>query len=288
LDTIPCSLSDEESLLLEALQLDGRMLGEVCKTFRGLGVQGSLQPAGAIGVVGGRDLERWGIRSVSGFLEDAAWEMDLERFQGPKLVFQNIIAHIANPKPRIRLIGAYDNQATVTLDTVNNIVGREKGIDLFAILALLHSDVVNWFVSSAVYNQAIRTMHFDQYFLDKIPLPKSFDRLQPQLSQAARRCVAGTRQFRRLLDAARRKWTDEGFRGPANNIMAQLAEAATATPASPAAGNGSMPAVAKRLAERWVPKLRECWRGRNRDLARINQTVQSAYGVSEHQQVFKV
>src|SRR5262249_48251162 len=86
----------------------------------------------------------------------------------------------------IRLIGTHDAEQTVTLDTVNNIVVKESDIDLYAILALLHADLVNWFVYAVVYNKAIRTMHFDQYFLDKILLPAGFERVQSRLARLAK------------------------------------------------------------------------------------------------------
>jgi N-6 DNA Methylase len=217
-ETFPCALTDRELQLLQRLEavskresgcqtclppgrsgdrphvgkpgvdLQPLNLGDICKTFRGLGLQRSLRRSGGIPVVGGRDLERWRIRSFSGWVRGVDDEV-LKRFQRPKLVFQNIIAHIARPHAHIALIGAYDPNHTVTLDTVNNIVPRLPQISLLAVLALLHSDFINWFVYAVVYNKAIRTMHFDQYFLNKIPLPASFEKLQKELGRLAEQCT---------------------------------------------------------------------------------------------------
>jgi hypothetical protein len=286
-DTIPCSLSDRGQQILESLELDGSTVGEVCKTFRGLGLQGRLHPDGKIPVIGGRDLERWGLRSASGFLEENGI-VDLDRFRVPKLLFQNIIAHVANPKPHIVLIGAYDEDRTVSLDTVNNIVSKKKGIDLFAILALLHSDFVNWFVYSVVFNNAIRTMHFDQYFLDKIPLPKGFDVLQQKLSRAARQCIQATRRVRELLAVARVQLTN---RKPssANRIVDRLIETATRRPSSPVDSDPWLPpSVFVAIEGRFLEELREHWHRRNSEMHRINVIVKSAYGASKYQDVFEL
>ncbi|MBL9125193.1 MAG: hypothetical protein JNG90_16270, partial [Planctomycetaceae bacterium] len=61
---------------------------------------------------------------------------------------------------------------------------------------------VNWLVYTVVYNRAIRTMHFDQYFLQKVPLPRRWDQAAPRLGELASECLA--------LAAARRQWTHAG------------------------------------------------------------------------------
>jgi hypothetical protein len=119
----------------------------------------------------------------------------------PKLLFQNIIAHIERPEPHVRLIGTLDQQGAVTLDTVNNLVVRTAGVNLKAVLALLHSDTVNWLVYSVVYNRAIRTMHFDQYFLNKIPLPVEWDHVAPRLADLADVCLSATAQLKEMPTA---------------------------------------------------------------------------------------
>jgi hypothetical protein len=86
----------------------------------------------------------------------------------------------------------------VTLDTVNNLVPMDPTLDLFGLLGLLHSDFVNWFVYSVIYNKAIRTMHFDQYFLNKIPLPDGFASLLGQLAPLAQKCCNATQTIASL------------------------------------------------------------------------------------------
>ena len=142
------------------------------------------------------------MRSHSGCLSEKKHGLDLRQFQREKLVFQNIIAHVARPQPRIILIGAHDPNRTVTLDTVNNLIARDSAIDLYGLLGLLHSEFMNWFVYSVIYNKSIRTMHFDQYFLDKIPLPEDFVTLLGRIAPLARRCCTAAEAIAELSQAA--------------------------------------------------------------------------------------
>lgn len=183
--TLPCALDAADLSRLDQLQLADTTVGDLAKTWRGLPLQRRLQDVGEIPVLGGRDVARWRTRGASGYVAAEELAKLIEPFQRTKLLFQNIIAHVANPTPHILLIGAYDDAGSVTLDTVNNLTPREPGLPLEGLLALLHSRLVNWFVYSVIYNKAIRTMHFDQYFLNKVPLPLGYEALLPRLAELA-------------------------------------------------------------------------------------------------------
>jgi hypothetical protein len=200
--TLPCALDRGELRLLDELQWDDVTVGELVKTWRGLPLQRRLAPKGDLPVVGGRDLQRWSIRSASGYLSTADAAVHREAFRLPKLLFQNIIAHVNRPQPHILLIGAHDTQGTITLDTVNNLTPRAPGLPLEGLLALLHSRLINWFVYSVVYNKAIRTMHFDQYFLNKIPLPPKYEKLLAHLAALATVVAPDLGAIDRAVDAA--------------------------------------------------------------------------------------
>ena len=183
--TLPCALTSAELRRAGRLSFADEALGDVCRTFRGLPAQRWLTERGETPVIGGRDLERWRIRSVRGYLPRSA-PFDLGPFACEKLAFQNIIAHATRPEPHVQLIGLYDDRQTVTLDTVNNLVATDPRVDLPGLCALLHSKLVNWLVYSLIYNKAVRTMHFDQYFLNKIPLPPAWPALLDRLSAPAK------------------------------------------------------------------------------------------------------
>jgi len=189
--TFPCAVTAAELKRAANLRLSDAAIGDVCRTFRGIPAQRWLAGDGPTPVIGGRDLERWRIRGASGRLP-AEGPFNLAPFAREKLVFQNIIAHVGRPRPHILLTGAYDAGQTVTLDTVNNLVATDARVDLQGLCGLLHSRLVNWLVYSLIYNKAIRTMHFDQYFLDKIPLPLDWPRLLARLAPAAKESQAAS------------------------------------------------------------------------------------------------
>jgi hypothetical protein len=125
-------------------------------------------------VLGGKALGRFEIRE--NYVEAAGAEILLEpgiaRLQAPKIVAQNIVAHITRPVPHLRIIAAFDPLGTITLDTVNNIYITDSNIPWEAVLALLNSKLASWFAHRFIYNQAIRTMHFDGEYAGRLPWPE--------------------------------------------------------------------------------------------------------------------
>ncbi|HEV7223056.1 MAG TPA: N-6 DNA methylase [Pirellulales bacterium] len=216
--TFPCAVTPAELKRAANLRLSDAAIGDVCRTFRGIPAQRWLAGDGPTPVIGGRDLERWRIRGASGRLP-ADGPFDLAPFAREKLVFQNIIAHVARPRPHILLIGAYDAGRTVTLDTVNNLVATDARVDLQGLCGLLHSRLVNWLVYSLIYNKAIRTMHFDQYFLDKIPLPVDWPRLLARLAPAAKESQATSAALAEIAAGFAGQ-----FAGPAREESLRLAQ----------------------------------------------------------------
>jgi hypothetical protein len=96
----------------------------------------------------------------------------VHKLRQPKILSQNIVAHIENPAPHIRIIAALDSQGRLTLDTVNNTISKSPEWPLEVLLALLNSKVYSWYMYRFVYNQAIRTMHFDSEYVGRLPLPE--------------------------------------------------------------------------------------------------------------------
>jgi hypothetical protein len=218
LEAWPCGLDRSQQRFVRVLSRRTTAVGHLCRTFRGLPLQAKLAPAGKMAVLAGRDLMRWHVRSIHGFMDD---NLPSARFAGERLLFQNIIAHVVRPRPHLRLIGCHDASGRATLDTVNNLVARRGDVDLHGVLGLLHTDFVNWYVYTVIYNQAVRTMHFDQYFLNKIPLPRDWQRLLGDLSplsQAMERSLARQRAAEETLADRDITWLDEDRRQIENQM----------------------------------------------------------------------
>ncbi|MBL9123963.1 MAG: N-6 DNA methylase, partial [Planctomycetaceae bacterium] len=121
-DVLLASLTPRDRLRLDAMRFADESVGDRFRTFRGLPWQRSLSAAGDCAVYGGRDLTRWALRNPSGFVSHRRRNDLPPTSRSPKLLFQNIVAHIERPEPHIRLIGTLDESGSLALDTVNQLV----------------------------------------------------------------------------------------------------------------------------------------------------------------------
>jgi hypothetical protein len=169
LGCIPTGFTSEDSQLMRlVLAKSPHRLGEACATRRGQGLQRICKSSGDIPVLAGKDIAEFKQPHPRLFLP--AKTPDIRLLNPPQAVFQNIVAHITTPTDHIRLIGTVVESKFAYLDTVNCLVPKDN-LSPHALCALLTSDLINWFVYVAVYNRAVRTMHFDNYFIEKIPIP---------------------------------------------------------------------------------------------------------------------
>ncbi len=91
----------------------------------------------------------------------------------PKVMAQNIVAHILYPRDHIKLMATYDLEGKIlNLDTVENIWIKNDNFSLPFITAILNSTFVSWYAYRFIFGKAIRTMHFENYHIGKIPIPQ--------------------------------------------------------------------------------------------------------------------
>jgi len=101
----------------------------------------------------------------------------------PKIISQNIVAHVMNPFDRIIIMATYDKKGILTLDTVMNTFLTDNSFSYEYILGILNSRLAEWFYYWFVYNRAIRTMHFDENYIGKLPIKKITPQNQPIVNQ---------------------------------------------------------------------------------------------------------
>jgi len=68
-------------------------------------------------------------------------------------------------------MSALDKNGLLNLDTVNNTVLTEGNYALEYLLCILNCSLTAWYTYRFIYNQAVRTMHFDEAYTGKIPVP---------------------------------------------------------------------------------------------------------------------
>lgn len=148
---------------------------DVSETLRGLSWQKYLDKEGEEEIIAGKFIKRYGLKQnfdeYKVKLSGSNKSEKIKLLRSPKIISQNIVAHIQNPYPHIRIIATLDRKKRLSLDTVNNTISKSNRYSLEVLLALLNSKVLSWYMYRFVYNQAIRTMHFDAEYVGKLPVP---------------------------------------------------------------------------------------------------------------------
>ncbi|MCX8093693.1 MAG: N-6 DNA methylase [Candidatus Goldbacteria bacterium] len=126
-------------------------------------------------VLGGKQIERFFLNdTIKGYI-NKKYIINSNCFIHPNsILVQNIIAHIENPYPHIKIICASTKRINIKsfiiLDTVNQLQCKEN-IDADFICAILNSKLISWYVYRFICGKAIRTMHFDNFVTERIPIP---------------------------------------------------------------------------------------------------------------------
>ncbi|MEF3691712.1 MAG: N-6 DNA methylase [Candidatus Moraniibacteriota bacterium] len=181
-----CDVSQSELFIGEKiLENDIEYLGAISETKRGVGLQKHLKKDGEHPVIGGKNIYKFGINGCKGYVCDDDLNSNknkLEFLKQSKIISQNIVAHIQNPFPHMMIIATLDEEGVIfDLDTVNNTVITKKEYDYKFILGLLNSKLISWYAYKFIYCSAIRTMHFDNYYVGKIPIIKAEPEQQKEI-----------------------------------------------------------------------------------------------------------
>ena len=128
-------------------------------------------------VLGGKNISRYfyndnSIKYISGDnnIEDKAM------INNNSILVQNIVAHIMNPVPHIKIIAIHSIMLEnindyLILDTVNQLYNKSD-FDIKFILGVLNSTLLSWYTYIFIFGKSIRTMHFDSVVTAKIPIPQ--------------------------------------------------------------------------------------------------------------------
>jgi hypothetical protein len=120
----------------------------------------------------GIDIIRYGLKSNIRYLNGKVARQYLKQYTDDKIVAQEIIAHIQNPIPHIQIMIFYDDEGRLFNDTCVEIKAINKNLHIKFLLAYLQSAFCSWYAYNFVYNRAVRTMHFINYYVTQIPIPK--------------------------------------------------------------------------------------------------------------------
>jgi len=147
-------------------------LGPITHTFSGLPHQSDLKSKGEVLAVGGNEIGRYKIKGTKGFFDKQTvrnLNNKIKQFSEPKIISQRIVAHVNNPQ-KIILTSTYDKMGVVCVNTVSCIRANDEKYDLKSLLLILNSELISWYAYRFIYNKAIRSMDFYDYFVSKIPI----------------------------------------------------------------------------------------------------------------------
>ena len=171
-----CDVSNKEIILGSKIEGIGTYLKNISETKRGLPIQKNLSTHGDTQVIGGKEVKRYGIEGVKGYINHTDLDLTNDKIQfllQPKVISQRLVAHIQNPKPHIKITSTVDKNGNIlSVDTVENTVITDSNFDPTFIAALFNSTLINWYAYRFIFCCAIRTMDFDNYYVGKIPVPR--------------------------------------------------------------------------------------------------------------------
>lgn len=185
-DIIPIYCDNIKLKIYEKLTHGTVLLRDISKTFRGLGWQKFISDEGDIPILRGINIAKYKIYRNLAKIKVQPEEIKsskVVKLRSPKIVSQNIIAHVNKPFDRLVIMATYDKDGLLTLDTVMNTIITNKNYSYFYILGILNSRLAEWYYYWFVYNRAIRTMHFDESYMGKLPIKIVNPQNQPIVKQ---------------------------------------------------------------------------------------------------------
>jgi tRNA1(Val) A37 N6-methylase TrmN6 len=165
---------NSQEIITKKMNSNSVLLGDISNNFRGIGAQQDISEKAddSIRILSGKEIQRYSVSHYHDYFitkNKLALYKKAEKLKQPKIMCQNIVAHI---RDHIKVTCTYDKDGVLNLDTVNNIIISSNDFLPQYILALLNSKLISYYTYNFIYSRAIRTMHFDGSYSGKIPIKK--------------------------------------------------------------------------------------------------------------------
>ena len=149
-----------------------QVLNDIAENSRGEMVQKHISDLGDFKVIGGKEIDRYGIRGVKGFVDSKFLDGQKGFIKQNSILVQNIVAHVKKPFDHLKITACIpQNTSFVIADTINQIKITDEKLSERLIWAILNSKLINWYSYLFIFGKAIRTMHFDSPVTSRIPVP---------------------------------------------------------------------------------------------------------------------
>ncbi len=189
--------------ILQKIQSKGKKLHNIVngKIFRGLPLNNKISMSQVETtdekIIKGKFIKKFKIDKI-GFVSRKDVEIIntnlLNKIKTKKIVMQNIFSSESG------IIAAYDEEGILSLDTVTNIIVQNDILAKY-LLGLLHSKLINFYVSYGLYNGGRLTMHLDSSYIGEIPIAnvKSID--QYNIIKLVENAIDGNQETKEVLIA---------------------------------------------------------------------------------------
>jgi len=213
LDTFPIHVDPISLAIYKKVMGKSRLLKEISKTFRGLPLQSKTSSQKAVGsdsLLRGDDIKPYYHVAPNLFIDRNYLQKNREKIEDlrkPKIISQRIVAHVLTPVDHIIIMSTLDHEGLLNVDTVENTIVTDSDYDIKYVLAFLNSKFVSWFAYTFIFNKAVRTMDFDDYYVGKIPIfpaskdeQKSIVALVESLLKLTKNLVGSKAEFREYVN----------------------------------------------------------------------------------------
>ena len=174
-DTILMGIDEKELQVFNRMTSSGLFMKDISQTVRGLPYQKHLvKGLNGIPIFRGDHIGRYILHDTYEVIPESTLEgadKKVAILHQTKIMSQQIIAHVMNPYDRIILMSTLDKTGILTLDTVQNTILTDKRYLYTFVLGLMNSKLWSWYGYNFIFSKAVRTMHFDEYYMEKFPMP---------------------------------------------------------------------------------------------------------------------
>ncbi|WP_299237633.1 N-6 DNA methylase [Sulfurihydrogenibium sp.] len=122
LEILPIYIDEIKLEILKKLMQDSLKLYNISETFRGLPFQRKISDTG-YPILRGKNINKYQIYRDIDKVKLTKSELSsarVKKYMRPKIISQNIVAHVMKPFDRIIIMATYDKEGYLTLDTVMN------------------------------------------------------------------------------------------------------------------------------------------------------------------------
>lgn len=173
------AVSNDELNIAYKMNVSKKYINDYCINKAGGNYQSKMideEKKDTLKVLGGKHINRYYYPNIiKGYLEKKYIVNDKGLIKNNSILVQNIVAHIMNPVPHIKIIAMpssiLNNKDEYILVNKVNQLENISNLDTRFILAIVNSKLISWYSYRFIFGLAIRTVQFDNPTTSRIPMP---------------------------------------------------------------------------------------------------------------------